>query len=61
MLICRPREKTHRPQTRKRRDVADDSLDKLRQLRANLGKAREMLDTLARREQRKAHLLVRFS
>ena len=55
----RPREKTHRPQTRRRRDQADDSLDKLRQLRSNLGRARELLDTLARREQRKAHVLVR--
>ena len=59
--MCRPRERTHRPQTRKRRDVADDSMDKLRQLRANLSRARDMLDTLARREQRKAHLLVRFA
>lgn len=49
----------HRPQTRRRRDQADDSLDKLRQLRSNLGRARELLDTLARREQRKAHVLVR--
>ena len=60
-LGCRPREKLHRPQTRRRRDQADDSLDKLRQLRSNLGRARELLDTLARREQRKAHMLVSFN
>ena len=64
LILCagayRPREKMHRPQTRRRRDQADDSLDKLRQLRSNLGRARELLDTLARREQRKAHVLVRL-
>ena len=56
---CRPREKVNRPQTRRRRENTDDSLEKMRLIQANLGKAHEILETILRREQRKANLVVR--
>ena len=60
LRTCRPREKVNRPQTRRRRENTDDSLEKMRLIQANLGKAHEILETILRREQRKANLVVRF-
>lgn len=57
--ICRPREKIHRPQTRRRRENNEDSLDKMQAIRKNMKKACEILEWLMRREQRKVNLAVR--
>lgn len=54
----RPREKIHRPQTRRRRENNEDSVDKLKAIRANLVATRELAEALTRREQRKLNLLV---
>ena len=59
--MCRPREKIHRPQTRRRRENNEDSLEKMQAMRRNMKKAGEVLEALARREQKKAHLAVRGS
>ena len=56
---CRPREKVHRPQTRRRRENTEDSLDKLRMIRENVLKALEIFEMLVRRERKKRDLLVR--
>ena len=55
---CRPRDKIHRPQTRRRRENNEESLDKMKTLRQNLVKAYEVLEWLTRREQRKCNLVV---
>ncbi|WIA18855.1 hypothetical protein OEZ85_003533 [Tetradesmus obliquus] len=52
----RTREKTNRPQTRRRRDNSDELLDKLRQLRDNLVGAKAVLEEVVRRERRKRDL-----
>ena len=59
MFVCRPRDKIHRPQTRRRRENTEESLEKMRLLRQNLVKAYEVLEWVTRREQRKCHLTVR--
>ena len=56
--MCRPRDKIHRPQTRRRRENNEESLDKMKTLRQNLVKAYEVLEWLTRREQRKCNLVV---
>ena len=48
-----PREKLNRPQTRRRRDNTEECLDKLRQLRENLGAAAAVAEQVVRRERRK--------
>ena len=55
---CRPRDKIHRPQTRRRRENNEDSLDKMKMMRQNLVKAYEILEWVTRREQRKTHIVV---
>ena len=55
---CRPREKLHRPQTRRRRENNEESLDKMRTLRTNLVRAYEVHEWLTRREGRKYNLVV---
>ncbi|KAK9795202.1 hypothetical protein WJX73_007747 [Symbiochloris irregularis] len=57
MLVFRPREKIHRPQTRRRRENNEDSVDKLKAIRANLAATRDMCEAITRREQRKLNLL----
>jgi len=55
----RPREKIHRPQTRRRRENNEDSVEKMQAIRRNLRKAYELLEFVTRREQRKCSLAVR--
>lgn len=59
MSAGRPREKIHRPQTRRRRENNEDSLEKMQAIRRNLKKAYELLEYVTRREQRKCNLVVR--
>lgn len=59
VYVCRPREKIHRPQTRRRRENNEDSLEKMQAIRKNMKKACEILDWLTRREQKKVYLAVR--
>lgn len=54
----RPREKIHRPQTRRRRDNNEESIDKLKTIRANLAATRDLCEAVARREQRKLNIMV---
>lgn len=54
--VFRPRERAHRPQTRRRREAGDDASDRLRALAANLRRAGEVLEWTARREARKRAL-----
>lgn len=56
--LHRTREKTNRPQTRRRRDNTDELIDKLRQLRDNLAGAKQILEEVVRRERRKRDLAV---
>ena len=56
--MCRPRDKIHRPQTRRRRENNEESLDKMRTLRTNLVRAYEVHEWLTRREARKYSLVV---
>ena len=58
LATCRPREKQHRPQTRRRRENNEESLDKMRTLRTNLVRAYEVHEWLTRREGRKYSLVV---
>ncbi len=55
--VFRPRERANRPQTRRRRDNDLQSYDKLREVKANLERARALLDLLLRRERRKRDIL----
>jgi hypothetical protein len=61
VYIGRPRDKINRPQTRRRRENNEESLDKMRTLRQNLVKAYEVHEWLTRREARKYSLVVRCS
>ena len=54
--VFRPRERAHRPQTRRRREAGDDAGDRLRALAANLRKAADLSAWVARREERKRAL-----
>lgn len=56
----RPRERIHRPQTRRRKENNDEAMEKMRLIQANLGKARDLVETLLRRERKKRDLVVRF-
>ena len=55
---CRAREKINRPQTRRRRENNEDSVDKMQAIRRNLKKAWELLEYVTRREERKRSLVV---
>ena len=48
----------HRPQTRRRRENNEDSLDKMQQMRKNIRKAVEIMEHLVRREHKKLHIAV---
>ena len=54
----RPRDKVHRPQTRKRRENNEESLEKMRQLRQNLLRGYELLAWVTRREEFKRNVAV---
>ena len=57
-LARRAREKVHRPQTRRRRENNEDSLDKMQAMRKNIRKAVEIMEHLVRREHKKLHIAV---
>jgi enhancer of polycomb-like protein len=57
-LCRRPRERIHRPQTRRRRENNVDSLDKLRMIRENVLKALDIFECLVKRERKKRDLVV---
>lgn len=59
MLLRRTREKVHRPQTRRRRENNEDSLEKMQAMRRNIRKAVEIMEHLVRREQKKLNIAVR--
>eukprot|EP00884_Botryococcus_braunii_P014681 jgi/Botrbrau1/23213/Bobra.0041s0057.1 len=56
--VFRPRDRIHRPQTRRRRENNEDSLDKLRQIQQNLAAAKDLLKEIVKREQRKTQIVV---
>lgn len=51
--MFRPREKTHRPQTRRRRENNPDSLDKLNMIADNIKMALQLFELVVKRERRK--------
>lgn len=57
-LAFRPRDKVHRPQTRRRRENNEESLEKMKLLRQNLVRGYEILEWVTRRESRKCNLAV---
>jgi len=56
--VFRPRERANRPQTRRRREGGDDGRERLLALSANLRKASELLELVAKREARKRALII---
>jgi hypothetical protein len=58
-VLCRPRDKVNRPQTRRRRENTEDCYDKLKQMKDNLTAVRSIVDEIVRRERRKRDLMVR--
>ncbi len=57
-LVRRPREKIHRPQTRRRKEAPGEALDKMKALRANLHKSRDICESINRRERKKYSIVV---
>ncbi|PRW60332.1 enhancer of polycomb 1 isoform A [Chlorella sorokiniana] len=55
--VFRPRERIHRPQTRRRRENNQDSLEKLRMIRENVLKALDIFECLVKRERKKRDLV----
>ncbi|KAL4437402.1 hypothetical protein ABPG75_004541 [Micractinium tetrahymenae] len=55
--VFRPRERIHRPQTRRRRENNADSLEKLRMIRENVLKALDIFECLVKRERKKRDLV----
>ncbi|PSC68541.1 enhancer of polycomb 1 [Micractinium conductrix] len=55
--VFRPRERIHRPQTRRRRENNADSLEKLRMVRENVLKALDIFEGLVKRERKKRDLV----
>lgn len=51
--VFRPREKAHRPQTRRRRENNVQSFEKLKELRLNMEMSKELLEWVMRRERKK--------
>lgn len=51
--VFRPREKIHRPQTRRRRENNPDSLEKLHMIRDNLTAALDLFQLVVKRERKK--------
>ncbi|KAI3429860.1 hypothetical protein D9Q98_010171 [Chlorella vulgaris] len=55
--VFRPRERVHRPATRRRRENNSDSLEKLRMIRENVLKGLDILECLVKRERKKRDLV----
>lgn len=55
--VFRPRERVHRPQTRRRRENDSAAFNRLRNMRINLDTGRAILEWLQRREKRKRDIL----
>jgi len=55
--VFRPREKAHRPQTRRRRENDLASFEKMRDLRLNMEMAKELLECVVKREKKKRDIL----
>ncbi|KDD76451.1 hypothetical protein H632_c221p0 [Helicosporidium sp. ATCC 50920] len=55
--VFRPRERVNRPQTRRRRENNDESLEKLRMIRENITRALDLFEYLVKRENRKRDLV----
>ena len=53
MLACRPREKIHRPQTRRRRDNNEDSYQRLQTISDNIRMALQLFELVVKRERKK--------
>ena len=51
--VFRPRDKPHRPQTRRRRENDVQSFEKMKELRINMEMAKELLEWVMKRERRK--------
>ena len=51
--MYRPRERTHRPQTRRRRENNLDSLDKLNMIQDNIRTALNLFELVVKRERKK--------
>lgn len=58
LRLSRPRERVNRPQTRRRRENNDESLEKLRMIRENITRALDLFEYLVKRENRKRDLVV---
>lgn len=56
LATFRPREKIHRPQTRRRKEAPGEALEKMRAMRQNLLKSRELIESLTRRERKKGNI-----
>lgn len=57
-MCCRPRERLHRPQTRRRRENNEDSLEKMKMIQANVHKGLDLFEMLVKRERKKRDLVV---
>ncbi|KAJ7534426.1 hypothetical protein O6H91_13G094000 [Diphasiastrum complanatum] len=55
--VFRPREKVHRPHTRRRRENDAQSFEKLRQVHRNLEQAKALVSTVQKREEKKRELV----
>lgn len=55
--VFRPREKVHRPQTRRRRENNEDSLEKMKMIQANVHKGLDLFEMLVKRERKKRDLV----
>jgi len=55
--VFRPRERVHRPQTRRKRENDSGAFNRLRVLHANLNTGRAILEWMNRREKRKQAIL----
>ena len=53
MTLCRPREKIHRPQTRRRRENNPDSFERLQTISDNIRMALQLFELVVKRERKK--------
>lgn len=60
-LVFRMRAKPNRPQTRRRRETQEESLDKIRSMQQNLGEALRIAEMVRMREAKKGEMLVRVN
>ena len=57
-MFSRPRERIHRPQTRRRRETNEDAMEKLKLIEANMKKSLDLCEWVLRRERKKRDLAV---